>query len=152
MKSGTVKNYNADRGFGFIKIEDGKDVFFHIKNGKYVNAGKSKPELSFRNTKCTPDPKAGDRLMFEVIQGQKGLVADPWCLAEDWKRAEQEIASRPSDVAQKTIEKVAAIVDVGQQAHEGKAQTHRKDHKKRMGREEERQTTRYKRETGKIYF
>jgi len=26
---GTVKNFNKDKGFGFVTTEDGKDVFFH---------------------------------------------------------------------------------------------------------------------------
>ncbi|MCI5630890.1 MAG: cold shock domain-containing protein, partial [Bacilli bacterium] len=26
---GVVKNFNKEKGFGFITTEDGKDVFFH---------------------------------------------------------------------------------------------------------------------------
>ena len=26
---GTVKNFNKEKGFGFIRAEDGHDVFFH---------------------------------------------------------------------------------------------------------------------------
>ena len=29
MSSGTIKKVVADRGFGFITAEDGKDYFFH---------------------------------------------------------------------------------------------------------------------------
>ena len=29
MESGTIKKLMRDRGFGFIKTEDGKEVFFH---------------------------------------------------------------------------------------------------------------------------
>lgn len=29
MPSGTVKKIIADRGFGFIRGEDGKEIFFH---------------------------------------------------------------------------------------------------------------------------
>ena len=30
MNNGTVKWFNADKGFGFITAEDGKDVFAHF--------------------------------------------------------------------------------------------------------------------------
>jgi CspA family cold shock protein len=39
---GTVKWYNARKGFGFITGEDEKDVFVHrsaIPNGTYINDG-----------------------------------------------------------------------------------------------------------------
>jgi CspA family cold shock protein len=39
---GTVKWYNAMKGFGFIEVEDGKDVFVHrtaIPEGTTLNDG-----------------------------------------------------------------------------------------------------------------
>ena len=30
MKKGIVKEYNRDRGFGFIQGEDGEDYFLHV--------------------------------------------------------------------------------------------------------------------------
>ena len=39
---GTIKWYNARKGFGFIQGEDEKDVFVHrsaIPNGTYINEG-----------------------------------------------------------------------------------------------------------------
>lgn len=32
MNNGTVKWFNADKGFGFIQGENGKDVFAHFSN------------------------------------------------------------------------------------------------------------------------
>jgi CspA family cold shock protein len=34
MATGTIKKIVTDRGFGFIKGEDGKDVFFHVSSCK----------------------------------------------------------------------------------------------------------------------
>lgn len=39
---GTIKWYNARKGYGFIQGEDEKDVFVHrsaIPNGTYINEG-----------------------------------------------------------------------------------------------------------------
>jgi len=39
---GTVKWYNTMKGFGFIEVEDGKDLFVHrtsIPIGTYLNDG-----------------------------------------------------------------------------------------------------------------
>lgn len=34
MKKGTVKFFNAAKGFGFIKGEDGQEVFVHVTGTK----------------------------------------------------------------------------------------------------------------------
>jgi cold shock protein len=43
MPKGTIKKWNEDRGFGFIKTEDGgQDVFFHasaLREGDNIREG-----------------------------------------------------------------------------------------------------------------
>ena len=59
--TGTVKWFNNDKGFGFIEQEDGTDVFVHFSN--IVGTGfKSIDE--------------GQKVKFNVTQGQKGLQAE----------------------------------------------------------------------------
>jgi len=61
MLKGTVKWFNAEKGFGFITTEDGKDLFVHFS--KINKAGyKSLNE-------------GGERVSFEVEDGPKGQQA-----------------------------------------------------------------------------
>jgi len=61
MSTGTVKWFNATKGFGFIEpSEGGADVFVHI----------SAVERSGLGTL-----KEGQRISFEAVRGQKGKMA-----------------------------------------------------------------------------
>ncbi len=64
--TGTVKWFDGQKGFGFIEREGGADVFAHysaITSGGY----KSLTE--------------GQRVEFDVTQGQKGPNAENICIA-----------------------------------------------------------------------
>ncbi len=60
--TGTVKWFNDTKGFGFITLDDGsKDCFVHHTAIK-GNGFRSLAE--------------GDRVQFDVVQGQKGPAAE----------------------------------------------------------------------------
>ena len=60
MQKGTVKWFNAEKGYGFIECEDGTDVFVHFSAINMVGY-KSLQE--------------GESVEFEVIDGAKGPQA-----------------------------------------------------------------------------
>ncbi|TCZ76348.1 cold-shock protein [Paenibacillus albiflavus] len=61
METGTVKWFNAEKGFGFIEVEGGKDVFVHFS--AIVGDGfKSLDE--------------GQRVEFNIVEGNRGPQAE----------------------------------------------------------------------------
>lgn len=60
MAQGTVKWFNAEKGFGFITSDDGGDVFVH--HTAIISEG-------YRSL------DEGQKVSFDVTQGQKGPQA-----------------------------------------------------------------------------
>jgi len=60
MAEGTVKWFNESKGFGFIQQDNGGDVFVHYS------------AIQGQGFKTLAE---GDRVSFEVVEGQKGPAA-----------------------------------------------------------------------------
>jgi CspA family cold shock protein len=61
VAQGTVKWFNAEKGYGFIAVDNGPDVFVHFS------------AIQMDGYKSLED---GQRVEFEVTQGNKGPQAD----------------------------------------------------------------------------
>ncbi|MDR1101794.1 MAG: cold-shock protein [Clostridiales bacterium] len=60
MQKGSVKWFNAEKGYGFIESEDGTDVFVHFS------------AINMEGYKALEE---GTKVEFEVIDGDKGPQA-----------------------------------------------------------------------------
>jgi len=60
MKTGTVKWFNSEKGYGFIKMEDGNDIFVHF---------------SAINSSGVKSLEEGQKVTFNVQEGNRGLQA-----------------------------------------------------------------------------
>ncbi|MBD0384423.1 MULTISPECIES: cold-shock protein [Paenibacillus] len=61
METGTVKWFNAEKGYGFIQRENGDDVFVHFS----AIQGEGFKSLD-----------EGQRVEFNVVKGQRGPQAE----------------------------------------------------------------------------
>lgn len=64
---GTIKWFDAKKGFGFINMDDGDDVFVHYS------------AIQGNGYRVLED---GQKVEFEIVQGRKGLEAANLTLAE----------------------------------------------------------------------
>ena len=61
MTQGTVKWFNGEKGFGFIEVEGGNDVFVHFS----AITGEGFKTL-----------EEGQRVEFNIVEGQRGPQAE----------------------------------------------------------------------------
>jgi CspA family cold shock protein len=61
MSEGTVKWFNQKKGYGFITTSEGKEIFVHFSNIR---------SEGFKSL------KEGDKVSFDVVDGEKGLRAE----------------------------------------------------------------------------
>lgn len=89
MPMGTVKWYDADKGFGFIASDEGEDVFVHVST---LPAG-------------VTALKPGQKLEFGVVDGRRGkqalsvtLIGPPPSVVKSLRKPADDLAAIVEDV------------------------------------------------------
>lgn len=68
MTKGTVKWFNAEKGFGFITAETGEDVFVHFS------------EIKMNGFKVLQE---GEKVQFDLVETPKGTLAQNVTVIEE---------------------------------------------------------------------
>ena len=104
MTEGTVKFFNAQKEFGFIKGDDGKDYFVHISQVK-------------EGTQLAAD----DRVSFDAVEGDKGPKAENVQKIEGGSEKKTEESSQEPADEQPADEEASAEAEEEQTDEEQKA-------------------------------
>ena len=109
MATGKIKWFNDAKGYGFIELEDGEDVFVHYTaiagEGYRTLAEGAEVEFTIDN-----DPK-GPRAANVIVTGQSSPAADSEPEAEVEAEAEAEAEAEVEAVEEAEVEAVEEAVE-----------------------------------------
>jgi CspA family cold shock protein len=106
MTTGTIKKLVADRGFGFITAEDGKEYFFHRSSIESFDSLRGNERVEFDVEDSPKGPRAA-----QVRVSQGAAEAAPVAAAEEAPAEEapaQEAAVEEAAVEEAAVEEAAA--------------------------------------------
>lgn len=119
MASGTVKWFNADKGYGFIEVEGGgKDAFVHVNQ---LSPGTRIAE--------------GDRVSFQVESREAGppmATAVAGEAAEDRRAPSEDFSAQATQIAEASQAAADRVIEAGLDAAEFVEQTRREAEAQRL--------------------
>jgi cold shock CspA family protein len=93
--TGTVKFVHA-KGYGFVKTGEG-DVFVHLSDylrPEILKLPFGDPMINYLSVPIkVEDISVGEKLVMEVMEGDKGMSAVSWCKFDEGEAAETEFRS-----------------------------------------------------------
>ncbi len=98
--TGTIKWFDETKGFGFIKQDNGPDIFAHLKDLKDMN------DVDIKRL------KKGQNVFFNVIKGQKGPTAVAIRLDRDTIKVRAATGKICETLAEYAIESKVEIMEI----------------------------------------
>lgn len=98
LERGKVKFFNSIKKYGFLSLENGKQLFFHISSGKKISVTR-RPLPQFINPTSDQPlrvPIIGEEIIFEKHNTGKGPSTVYWAYAKTYDKAVNIIANRPN--------------------------------------------------------
>lgn len=94
---GVVTNFReeADKLFGFAKINDPTSAFFH-NNRRLMATCDGDDWVRLVDPKDARYPKVGEEIIIQVFQGEKSPKALWWSFKDEYEQALQELENRPT--------------------------------------------------------
>ena len=112
MPTGTVKWYDADKGFGFVTSDEGEDVFVHVST---LPAG-------------VPALKPGTKIEFGVVDGRRGkqalsvtVLSAPASVVKGSRKPAGDLAGQIEDLI-KVLDSVSGDLQRGKYPVDAKSQ------------------------------
>jgi len=102
LEHGRIKWFNQERGFGFLVLPDGREIFFHVFDGKPVDDDeRDEPTFDFHRFAKIPKPGLDDigrEVVFHRVPGKSAgqFKAYPWCYKDVYDATVKAIAFRKS--------------------------------------------------------
>ncbi|MGP4075272.1 cold-shock protein [Halobacillus sp. K22] len=75
MQNGTVKWFNAEKGYGFIQVEGGNDVFVHFSAIQEEGGNDVFVHFSAIQEEGFKSLEEGQTVSFEIVEGDRGPQA-----------------------------------------------------------------------------
>lgn len=96
LERGKVTFFNPVKKYGFIELENGKQVFFHISTGKKIKVTQKSDPQFVDPTQDTPIviPKLKQEIIFMKHTTSKGPSTVYWAYAKTYDKAVNIIANR----------------------------------------------------------
>ncbi len=94
LEHGKVRFFNSHKLFGFLRLESGEEIFFHLDGYRSIFADDGGKFAFYGHGEIAPTPRQGNVIYFEREYGRRGPYARVWCFVWNYEQAKKDLALR----------------------------------------------------------